>query len=437
MKILFQSLVSLAWPKLTRSADLTYFTLFVGIILDIAEVAATPALINLCVKGVEKEGKAEFKVFGKQHTLRINEPTKKPSKTRPPTSPHTSAKTSSDSCPAPARAAVKRMPKACRQITKYETTRTSYVSGKVITKTCSAGAFEQPCLHYKSVVRRNAGYDTLTCYTTSPGNFIRPAVKSWSIQHVDGWRKAINPLPPGGCQADEWPPANFWQGNNGQQWIRYVPGKDNVGAGQLWRGLCPKKAQFSTENDAADKWRTDKKGNLETVTIRCTVFWTRTTMSMDFDIPAGSNDDGLEANPCFPKKLVDDPGFALLTNDPWYELHPAAQANRVGYSSPPSRKRDGWFDPDSVFLVDRNKTRKLTDEELRERFGFVRCSDRKCSQEKGDRSIESALVMASPWTSPAPESAIITTTPAHAANLLTGSLPEAVDSATLPLETGL
>ena len=40
-----------------------------GEILDIAEIAATPALIEGCVKGIEKEGKAEFKVFGKKHTL--------------------------------------------------------------------------------------------------------------------------------------------------------------------------------------------------------------------------------------------------------------------------------------------------------------------------------------------------------------------------------
>lgn len=42
-----------------------------GEILDIAEIAATPALIQGCVKGIEKEGKAEFKVFGKKHSLSL------------------------------------------------------------------------------------------------------------------------------------------------------------------------------------------------------------------------------------------------------------------------------------------------------------------------------------------------------------------------------
>ena len=61
---------------------------FIGEIADIAEVAATPAIIKECVKGVEKEGKAEFKVFGKKHTLDINKPTQEPANPRPPQKTH-------------------------------------------------------------------------------------------------------------------------------------------------------------------------------------------------------------------------------------------------------------------------------------------------------------------------------------------------------------
>ncbi|KAJ9138369.1 Family 18 glycoside hydrolase [Pleurostoma richardsiae] len=50
----------------------------VGEILDIAEVAATPAIIEGCVKGIEKEGKSEFKVFGKKETLSMDLPKTKP-----------------------------------------------------------------------------------------------------------------------------------------------------------------------------------------------------------------------------------------------------------------------------------------------------------------------------------------------------------------------
>lgn len=66
-----------------------------GEIADAIEIAATPAIIEGCIKGVEKEGKAEFKVFGKKHTLDINKPSELPKDTRPPAKTHQPPKTSS------------------------------------------------------------------------------------------------------------------------------------------------------------------------------------------------------------------------------------------------------------------------------------------------------------------------------------------------------
>lgn len=65
-----------------------------GEIADLVEIAATPAIIEGCVKGVEKGGKAEFKVFGKKHTLDINKPTNTPKDPRPPAKTHDPPKTS-------------------------------------------------------------------------------------------------------------------------------------------------------------------------------------------------------------------------------------------------------------------------------------------------------------------------------------------------------
>ncbi|KAL8685655.1 MAG: hypothetical protein Q9218_007628, partial [Villophora microphyllina] len=45
---------------------------------DIAEFIATPFIIKGCIKGLEKEGKAVFKVFGKKKTLSFGSPTDKP-----------------------------------------------------------------------------------------------------------------------------------------------------------------------------------------------------------------------------------------------------------------------------------------------------------------------------------------------------------------------
>ncbi len=271
----------LVWAQLIPSLPQERSLILQREILDIAEIAATPALINLCVKGVEKEGKAEFKVFGKKHTLSLNRPTDKPSSTRPPESSHSKAKTSSDSCPAPAKA-VKRMPKACRRITVRETTRTEYVSGNVIPRTCDAAVNEQPCMHYNSVVRRVPEYGQIVCYTSSPSTTRRAAVTAWSSQHAEGWHKAINPQPPGGCEADIWPPGAFWQGNAAPQWIRYNPGNDNRRAGQLWNRLCPKLAERTFRENDPGRWITSKNRNVETITIRGTMIYTRSTMSMHF-----------------------------------------------------------------------------------------------------------------------------------------------------------
>jgi len=68
-----------------------------GEIADAIEIAATPAIIQACIKGVEKDGQAEFKVFGKKHTLDPKKPTEKPSETRKPektTATHKSTETS-------------------------------------------------------------------------------------------------------------------------------------------------------------------------------------------------------------------------------------------------------------------------------------------------------------------------------------------------------
>ena len=78
-----------------------------GEIADAIELAATPAIIEGCVKGIEKEGKAEFKVFGKEHTLDINKPTGT-DKDLPAPKKHDPPKESDDSCKKPDK--VKRAP---------------------------------------------------------------------------------------------------------------------------------------------------------------------------------------------------------------------------------------------------------------------------------------------------------------------------------------
>lgn len=48
-------------------------------------------------------------------------------------------------------------------------------------------------------------------------------------------------------------------------------------------------------------------------------------------------DDGLKINTCWPSMLVpSDPGFALLTNDPWYQKNKLQAATAAVYGKPPA-----------------------------------------------------------------------------------------------------
>ena len=84
-----------------------------GEIADAIEAGLTPVIIRACVKGIEKEGKAEIKAFGKKKTLSLGKfshdwrgmtsvaegrnsgESIKPTQTRPPMSKHSSEPTSS------------------------------------------------------------------------------------------------------------------------------------------------------------------------------------------------------------------------------------------------------------------------------------------------------------------------------------------------------
>lgn len=219
----------------------------IGEILDIAEIAATPALIQLCVKGIEKEGKAEFKVFGKKHNLSMDKPTVKPSRvSRPPMTSHKPPKTTTkdDSCSIKGRDIEKRG-NCLRPTTVYTATTTTY---STVMKVCDGARWPQACYHYSSAANRNTRFNPLTCSTLVPArNFMRggTATARWSEQHNVAWRQWMR-RPQNRCQRDEWPPQHFWQGDPGQL-IRFNHLEDNTGAGGLWNGFCPEHAETRCE----------------------------------------------------------------------------------------------------------------------------------------------------------------------------------------------
>lgn len=137
----------------------------VGEILDIAEIAATPALIQLCTEGIEKGGKAVFKVFGKEHTinnfskLTVKKTTRELSKTT-----HTSASTMTTSCTYKNNIAKRAGGRACHIKEVKRTTKVTNVApARTGSFLCDAGEYEQPCLNYRSVASRYPQFAVLTC----------------------------------------------------------------------------------------------------------------------------------------------------------------------------------------------------------------------------------------------------------------------------------
>ncbi|KAG6986626.1 hypothetical protein G7Y79_00075g098980 [Physcia stellaris] len=323
----------------------------VGEIADLIEIAATPAIIKACVKGIEKEGKAEFKVFGKKHTLSMNQPTTKPTATRPPPKSHETPKSSTENkCNLKARGVERRAP-CNNDKTEYTATTTLY---QTIQKVCDVGKYGQACFHYRSAIREanDPRFNPVTCSEFVPSRKFMaagPALAEWSGQHNADWGRWMR-RPKGRCQRDEWPPQHFWQGDPGQL-IRYNHLEDNTGAGSIWNRFCPEHAAFGCVPGSERVLPKGPKARI--ATTECKKELTIKVMSLSFDTDdapmAQEKDDGLSANECYPQMLVNDPSFALVNRDPYFKRNNRApnldfayppSAQLINNRKPPFRKRE-------------------------------------------------------------------------------------------------
>ncbi|KAK6000837.1 hypothetical protein QM012_003562 [Aureobasidium pullulans] len=435
----------LAVPALLAPLELAEDLIpIIGEILDIAEIAATPALIQACVKGVEKEGKAEFKVFGKKHTLSFDEP-EKPPETRPPKSSHSPAST----CQPAKNAKRGKAPKACSKptTTLYKPINPMVTEHPEFTRECDGSKWPQACLHYSSVIRVNGpvSYNPLTCPSSSRGvKKARQGGKKWQVvaqwngEHNGAWSSVRNQdigwmqESDLDCERDEYPPIGFWQGNTADKaFVRLINSHDNGGAGAALFPLdiCSHDSGGKLPTSTSDSFSKLIHGQAQDTAIyerHLTV--TIGHMSIKFINIPNLPDDGITANKCFPSVLRDDPGFALMLRDSWYNGHPndrvfglasynkAPSANVIGtnVAQPNHFKRNSYFDPDDIILDDGNSTRKATDQELAEEFGFYRCESSDCRKELDALGVESPVVVAPPRTvavdTPAATTSVLTET---------------------------
>ncbi|KAH7317110.1 hypothetical protein B0I35DRAFT_504515 [Stachybotrys elegans] len=387
-------LAAKAFCRIAITAALTPLTFipFVGWIIRLAVQAAVPALANVCAKGIAKGGKSVFKFRGKDYDVKLDKPltTKndRGSKAEP-----TRPSEKDGHCKLADEALEKRA--RLRPLSKTETRFKEHHT--TVTKVCDGEKWPQPCLHYSSVIDKHPENALMTCTTKNNGD-IREVVHQYVWDHdkgwINGWMRAKNV----GCERDEFPPAAIWQARNQRVWIRLLPQAQNRGAGSLFRNVCPARFKVGPADRKPRRGRVERGCKRRTSHFVETRTRTRTVVSMSFINMPALRDYGIPDNPCWPEMLVPDPGFALMTNDPWYNAHPTNKKYTQLYQHRPGpeftsgkKSRPGYnlaVDPEDIVVDEGNSTRQATEEELFENYGFLQCKDSECKDEMEELGVD-------------------------------------------------
>lgn len=297
-------------------------------------------------------------------------PTTAPERTETPSTTPT-ASSSSNACPHGKRAGLKRrsniiVSSECNQgqITthQYVITSIAYAANAPrlqMKATCSA-KWTQACYHYSSVIRENPGFATLVCppeaATVSNDRAKNPpsATKTWAAEHTGGskkggvseWKNQQYRSPGSTCDMDEYPPAYLLTPRDQAftlaglhrdgQMVRWLPSRQNQGAGSMWRGVCfhgPLKELSAQQivdlaNDNSKNFGRQQnivKPTSTEYTVGITVAHQPefTIAQWDHIGTLVTQDDGLSQNPCWPQAIApEDPGFTLLSVDRYYDTRP-------------------------------------------------------------------------------------------------------------------
>lgn len=230
-------------------------------------------------------------------------------------------------------------------------------------------------------------------------------------------------------QIIRWLPGSENSGAANTEWRKFCANHDGVaGNGQFHKDDVKESKQGPVNEDLVSLKRPGKeiknKGpdGKTTTTTEYEARFTRAVFEMQFDklwptTPSQDNDWGLKENPCWPEDIVpNDPGYALLTADKWYDTAPATvRDQRSLYAKPPPKemieaadgskgKKRPHPDDDNgpnkkppgnppskralenidggLAIRDVNITRKLTDEEIGQDVEIIQCADPTCSKER-------------------------------------------------------
>jgi hypothetical protein len=222
--------------------------------------------------------------------------------------------------------------------TPAPTATTSYVGG-----VCS-DKWSQACYHYSSAISAHTDWAKLPCpvaaMATSRAREDGKATSTWSAQHSGAGWQAAKYRNVSRCARDEYPPAYLLEKTHtamvkgGVDWtgqaVRFIPSDQNSGAGSMWKGKCflplikemSDAELISRVKNAASKSTLPKASMTTTwavITVDKHPVWTITDFEHTSRTTSVVTSDGLWQNGCWPHKIaLLDPGFALLTFDPYY-----------------------------------------------------------------------------------------------------------------------
>ncbi|EUC34226.1 glycoside hydrolase family 18 protein [Bipolaris zeicola 26-R-13] len=384
---------------------------FVGWIASIALQVAMPALVNVCAKGVAKAGKSVFNFKGKDYEVKVDKPlTSKVD--RPASSSPTKASDRPKTCRTKRLAA-----RDLRPRTEWLTNTYDPPGVRVTHKVCNGARAKQACYNYSSIINRRPDLARLTCPSFKHPRPARPQVDEYNQQHNTHWSSGWLRSADLECQRDEYPGAAIWQARDDSVWIRLIPRADNAAAAHLFAG-CPD----------AEEEEFVRERSITTTVLACGStrdVWQKTYRKMEVVMSINFNnmqnmppDFGMTANLCWPETLVNDPGFALLTDDPWYargnnrgqftqyyNQAPLAQFTNGkvnqptwGWTKPRANNVGGGGDkfkrsPNELVIHEGNSTRKPTEEELFGELGLLKCEERYCQREMEELGFASLPVV--------------------------------------------
>ena len=126
-------------------------------------------------------------------------------------------------------------------------------------------------------------------------------------------------------------PAAYWQDEDQggeDQYIRYIKGAQNEGAGKLFfLDICQDHYDFTVAGQGRLKTTTGvgqfsgvvHEAGRDVVVSTADCSATQPTMFLNFPGPKYPNNGyGIVENKCWPSTFINDPGFALFSDDPWY-----------------------------------------------------------------------------------------------------------------------